>query len=481
MSSRAGRFRALIAVCGAAAWLAATAGSAAVAAGTRGTNLRLVTRCAKLLMGEPMPGARAVSGPAAPQVAAELSIFRATRTSADTLPATSDLDQTLAGAQATTYDPSASVRLNLGRTHEGPVYAIPATLAAPPLPARCAHPRSLAGLRVAFALRAEETGTGPGVCVITTHHEPAGPPVSALPGKLPLPGTKARTVATAGCESLTVMSSYLGTLGAGLSAAGVPVALLPDGISSITATLADGHQTTAPVAGNLIAGAAMATSTGTTRLGKVTRARLVRLFDAGIPVTVTEYGPDGTPIATFDRPVSLIPEFVRESLLLLRLVDSSSVTAASTDSYVSCSARTHRCVAVVVSSACDTRRHRCDMTRRIMRYRYMTRRPPRGTTGPVVLPTGRIRARLTRYLVHPGKLSLVLNGTPHHRAEVLVSINCFSHRGGGSVSGTSRPPLRVAVPSRTPVVRVGRHRQCGVGVLVVSSQPGRIQARLARG
>lgn len=475
MPSRARRLRALIALCGVAALLVATAGSAALAAGTGSANPRLLERCVKLMTGQATAGEQAVSGPADPQVAAELSIFRATRTTIDTLPTASDLGQALAGAQATTYDPSASVRLNLSHTHAGSVYAVPATLAAPHLPLGCVHLRSLAGLRVAFALRTQETGTGPGVCLVTTHPEPAEPSIPTLPGKRPFPGTKARTLATAGCESLGEMASYLGALGGGLETAGVPVVLVPDGVSSITAAFANGHQVTEPVTGNLVT--ATPEASRTTNLGKVTRARLLRMFDAETPVTITEDDAGGTAVATFTRPAGLVPEIVREPRLLDRLLRSSTVS--SEDSYVACSARTHHCVAVLVSTSCSSRDHRCQMRRQIERYRYVTRRPPRGTAGPV--PTGRIRARVNRYVRHPGRLSLVLSGSPHRRVDVLVEISCFSPRNGGTGSGVSRQPLQVAVPSRTHLVTVGRHRDCGVDALIVSSRPGPIHARLARG
>jgi len=196
-----------------------------------------------------------------------------------------------------------------------------------------------------------------------------------------------------------------------------------------------------------------------------------------LPVTVAENGADGTVLATYTRPPSLIRESVREAVLLERLLGGFST--GSTDDYVSCSARTHRCVAVLVSASCNPRRRRCETSRKIVRYRYVTRRPPSGTTGPV--PTGPIRARLNRWVTDPGKLSLALTGAPHHGVNVLVSVNCFSGRNGGTAFGESRPPLQVAVPSRTHVLTVGRHRACGIGVLVVSSQPGPIHARLVRG
>jgi hypothetical protein len=479
MSSRAGRARALIAVCGVEALLVATifAGSAGAAA-TPPSFGSVFSRCVRLMTGEPRTGARRIPGAAESQIAAQLSIFRATRTSADTLPAASNLGQALAGAQATTYDPSASIRLNLGPTKSGPVYAVPVTLASPRLPARCAQVRALAGVRALFALRTRETGSGPGICLITTHVVPDEGPVSVLPGKRPAIGMRKRhTEAAAGCESLTVMASYLGVLGGGLAGAGVPAVVVPDGVSSVTYAFAGGHQITAPVTGNLAN--VPPTASRTTNLGRPTRAKLLRKLDAEIPATVTEHDAGGTAVATFTRPASLISEIVREVLVLGRVVKSFTVGAVN--SYVSCSARTHRCVAAVVSASCNTQRHSCEMSRRIVRYRYVGRRPPRGTTGHVVVPTGPIRARLDRYVAHPGKLTLVLSGKPRHRVDVVVSVNCVSGRHGETGFSESRQPLQVAVPSRTHLVTVGRHRACGVGVMVVSSGRGPLHARLARG
>jgi hypothetical protein len=121
MSSRAGRARALIAVCGVATLMVATISAvSAGAAATPPSFGSVLSRCVRLMTGEPRTGARRIPGAAESQIAAQLSIFRATRTSADTLPAASNLGQALAGAQATTYDPSSSIRLNLGTTKSGP-------------------------------------------------------------------------------------------------------------------------------------------------------------------------------------------------------------------------------------------------------------------------------------------------------------------------------------------------------------------------
>lgn len=476
MSSRAGRLRALTALCGIAALLAGAV--VAVSAAGAATHSRALIRCARLMAGGGKASAHRLPGSANPQVTGELSIFRAARTSSDTLPAASNLGQALGSAEARTYDPSASVRLHIDGTQGGFVYAVPATLSPPRVPAHCAHLSGLAGVRAVLALRTLETGSGPGICLIGIHAFSAQNPAPPLPGKPPLRGTgTSQTLATAGCESLAVMQSYLGMFGGALLGAGFPAVLVPDGVSSVTYALADGRQATAAVTGNLLTMPVKATADS--HLGKASKRKLLRVLDAQEPVTVTQNGADGTTVATYERPPSLIPELVRQFLAIRRLLVIS--TTSSEDSYVSCSARTHRCVAVVVSSTCNVRRHRCTMRRSIKRYRYVTRRPPRGTTGHLVVPTGPVRARVDRYVRHPGRLSLVLSGTPHRRVDVLLEISCFSSRNGGTESSGSGRPLEVAVPSRTHVVTVRRHRGCAVNALIVSSGRGPIHARLVRG
>lgn len=470
MWSRAIRVRALVAGFVAVLVVAVTSVSAAGAAGSGAAHTRLLARCARAISGEASGGARAVPGSADPQVAAELSIFRAARTSRDALPAASNLGHALGGAEAATYDPSGAVRLHLGGARAAPLYAVPATLAAPSLPARCAHLPGLAGVRGLLAIRTLETGTGPGVCVVAV--TPATP-VSVLPGK----SKKAPSgQASAGCESLTVMSSYLGAFGAGLTAGvGTSAVLLPDGISSVTYTLAGGRQATAPVTGNL--SSVPSAILGSPRLGEVTRAKLRRLFEARLPVTITESNADGTAVATLTRPADLIGALVREALLLKRLFTAG--TTSEEGAYASCSARTHRCVAAVVTTTCDAH-HQCTIRRRLDRYRYTGRRPPRGTIARADVPTAPIRARLNRYVTHPGKLSLELTGAPHHRVDVLHSVNCFTRHGEGS-SGMGGSPLRVAIPSRTSIATVRPHRACDVNVLVTSAGRGPVHARLVRG
>jgi hypothetical protein len=405
---RAGRVRVLITMCGLTAFVVAAAAVSAAGASTGSSpNRGLLARCARLLGGGATTGAQVVPGSADPQVAAEFSIFRAPRTASDALPVAGIVGEALRGAEATTYDPSASIRLSLPDRTTGPVYAVPATLAAPTIPAGCAQLPALAGLRAALALRSQETGTGAGICLLTTQVVPIERPVSTLPGKRRT-GSKGatRTFVTAGCESLTVIASYLGMFGGGLPYAGSTVVLLPDGVSSVTYALASGRQITAPVTGNLLA--APAALTNSPSIKATTRAKLHQTLAAITPATVTEQSADGAPLGRFTRPPSLIDQLVQEVFLLKRLLTAGTSTSSSEDSYVSCSARTHRCLAVVVTTTCNWRHHRCKTSRRIDRYRYVGRRPPRGTTGRVVVPAGPIRARLNRYVVHPGKLSLVL-------------------------------------------------------------------------
>jgi len=473
MPARAVRIRVVIA---AAAITAALVAAATVAsAASNPAHHRLIARCVRIITGQANRNASAAPGSANPQVAGELSIFRVARTARDSLPAADGLGHALAAAQATSYDPSASVRLDLGLVKGGPVWAVPASLAAPVLPSRCAQLHGLAALRAAFALRAQAIGSGPGVCLVGVQVIPAVPPVSILPGKRRATHGRSHTVATANCESLAVMASYLGASGAGLTG-GPSIALVPDGVSSVTYTFSGGRQLNARVNGNLVT--LPASGSSTLHLRTATRAKLLRVVAADTPATVTETDTSGATVATYTRPPSLVPEIANELLLLRRLVET--VISGSQQVYAACSARTHRCVAAVVSTSCNARHHRCTMHRALHRYRYVGRRPPRGTTGGVVVPSGRIAARVSRYVARPGRVSLVLGGAPEHRADVVVATTCYSGH-GATGSTADRRPLQVAVPSRTRIATVPRHRACAVNVLVTSSQRGPIHARLVRG
>ena len=118
-------------------------------------------------------------------------------------------------------------------------------LRCPPAAAAC---RSFAGVGAYLAVRTQETGTGPGVCLISTQLEASAPSGVALPGAAAPKPTKTLTVAQTVCQSETVLSGYVGALGDSLPGSGARLVLVPDGVSAITYTLANGHLFTVPVA-----------------------------------------------------------------------------------------------------------------------------------------------------------------------------------------------------------------------------------------
>ncbi len=281
------------------------------------------------------------------------------------------------------------------------------------------------------------------------------------------------------CKSEAVLSGYVGALGGLLVGSRTQRVLIPDGASAVTYTLSDGHQFTVGVARNLAAPpAALSIQTSPQRL---TAAELRQQLAAHLPTTVTETGAGVYPPVTLTRPVSLIPDIVGSLSFLRHLLLSSSVRSSSSSSTgASCSARTHRCVAVTVTTTCDAREH-CHMSRTIHRYRYVGAKPPPGTTGPDNQATAPIVARTNRVFTRPRKLTLVLSGTPQRHVVVLLSVNCFSRN---SAAGSGGPPLQVAIPSRTPIALPGpgrAFRTCDVGVLVTSTQRSRVHVTVARG
>jgi hypothetical protein len=137
-------------------------------------------------------------------------------------------------------------------------------------------------------------------------------------------------------------------------------------------------------------------------------------------------------------------------------------------------------VAVIVTTTCDSH-ERCRTSRTIHRYRYVTAKPPSGTTGPNTQPTAPIVGRVNQFITRPTKLTLVLSGAPHHQVVVLLSVSCFSRNSEAAAGG---PPLQVAVPSRTPIALPGLGRMfhgCDVGALVISNQHGPVHVTVARG
>ena len=481
MTSRIVRVLSLMAGAGAVACVLVAISATASPAGAtpRGSaNSGQLVRCAKTVLGLGRPPATPVVASADPQLIARLAIFRRTRSRADALAAVSGLRAALAATHARTYDPSAAVRLTHGHGGDA-VYAVPATMSAPTAPADCAGLPQLAGAGALVALQTDESGSGPGACLISTQLQARTPSSLTLPG-MRSPRPKMTVVATAtACKSATVLFGYLGALGDPLGPK-TRLALIPDGVNAITYALANGHQITVPVPGNLVRiPAAVVSFPPTPRLQT---AQLGQALAAHLPTTVTEQGAGINPPLTLTRPVSYIPDAVGAYSFLRRLLRrSSGVSGASstgTES-VSCSARTHACVAVSVTTNCDSYEH-CRTSRTIVRYRYVGARPPRGTTGPQTLPTAPIVARTNRDIVRPRRLTLVLTGAPQ-RVVVVLSVSCFSRNGGAGGGG---PVLTLAVPSRTPVALPGparSFRACNVSALVTSSRRSPVHVTVARG
>jgi len=257
--------------------------------------------------------------------------------------------------------------------------------------------------------------------------------------------------------------------------------VIPDGVAAITYALADGRQFTVPVAGNLATPPAELSIRPAAH--PVTGTELGQQLAAHLPTTVTESSTGAGQSVTLARPVSLIPDAVGSFSFLRRLLSSGSGLSSSSSissTGASCSARTHRCVAVTVTTTCDSH-ERCQTTRTINRYRYVGAKPPPGTTGPDTQPTGPIVARVNRFIPRPRKLTLVLSGARHRQVVVLLSVSCFSR---SSAAGSVGPPLQLAVPSRTPIALPGPARTfhaCDVGALVISGRRGLVHVTVTRG
>ncbi len=430
------------------------------------------TRCARNLLGFSRKPVRRGRDSAGPQLAARFALFRGTRSAADVLPVAVGLRRDLTAAGAVSYDPSNAVRV----AHTGAnaaVYVVPATIAPVEVSRVCRAALGAAGVASYQALRSLTTGSGPGVCLVSTRVSAAFEPGGPLPG-----APKPVGVVGLSCQSESVLSGYVGSLGEPTgSNSGRRLALIPDGVNGIAYALADGRSFTVPVAGNLAVVPPQLSRQSSTR--HATAAAFAQLLAARLPTTVTEAGTGGLPVV-LTRPPALIPETVK-SLLFLTHLGGAKVSfggSSSGETGASCSVRTHRCVAVTVTTSC-TSNDRCRTSRTIHRYRYVGTRPPRGTTGPDTQPTGPIVGRANRFVRRPGKLTLVLSGAAHRHVEVLLSVTCFSKRSTSSGGG---PPLSAAVPSRTPIALPGHAPQgCDVGALVISHQRGPVRVTVARG
>jgi hypothetical protein len=454
--------------------------SSAGAVARRSGDRPLLTRCVKAVLGIAGGSAAPVAGNADPTLVSSFAVFRRVRSVVDTLPAATHLREELAAAGARTYDPSATVLLRRTGPHAA-VYGIPATISLPDLPAGCDSLPQFAGVGSYLATQADENGSGTGACLISTQLLASQPSEPSLPGEASTKPTQTLTVTGAACKSQGVLSGYAGALGDERLGSTPKLALIPDGVTEITYTLADGRELTAPVAGNLVIPPAALSIPPTAH--PVTAPELGQQLAAHLPATVTETGAGAYPIATLTRPDSLITDAVGSFSFLRSLLTPSSITSSSSSTSgtgASCSARTHRCLAVTVTTTC-TSNERCQTTRTIHHYRYVTAKPPAGTTGPDTQPTAPIIGRVNRFITRPTRLTLVLSGSPHHQVVVLLSVSCFSRNSAATAGG---PPLHVAVPSSTPIALPGSARSfraCDVGALVTSSQHGTVQATVRRG
>ena len=293
-----------------------------------------------------------------------------------------------------------------------------------------------AGAAAFLARETQQTGTGPGVCIIwtqTTESQPAG---LLLPGrKAPAPTRTVIPQATA-CLSDAAQMGYLGAIGNPGTPAGSRLALVPDGVSTVAYTLANQDVISVPVHSNIaIAPAVLTPFESATDVSRYRAALLSHL-----PTTVTESGPAQTLVRTLARPTTLIPDAIAQLRFLQHQLGTGGGSGSSGGTSVlgvSCSARTHRCVAVTMITAC-VKSDPCQMTRMIHRYRYVGAKPPRGTTGrqPIDL-TAPIVAHTNRRIVSPGKLELVLSGTPHRSVTVVQSTIVFSR---GELDQRERQP-----------------------------------------
>jgi hypothetical protein len=314
--------------------------------------------------------------------------------------------------------------------------------------------------------------------VIWTQTEERQPTAVQLPGQRPHPPTKTLVIEQTNCLSNGALVGYLGAIGNPDTPSGPRWALIPDGVSTVTYTLANHDVFSVPVRGNLATAPSELTAPSNANLSRYRAA-----LSSHLPTTVTESGPAQTVVRTLARPSSLISDVIAELRFLERQLATGGESGSSSGSSLlgaTCSARTHRCVAATLNTTCDESQP-CQMTRTIHRYRYVGAKPPPGTTGPQLIdPTAPIVARTNRRIVSPGKLELVLSGTPHRSVIVVQSSACFSR--SSAVSGDDGP-LRATVPSRSPIFLGGDRRGflvCDVSALVFARERGRVHVTVSR-
>jgi hypothetical protein len=459
---------------------ARTTSPSATVSGGGGAPLSL-SQCVRDAFGVARGPATALAGSMPSEVSARFGVFRGSRAAARSARALGGLRQELAHAGARSFDPSRVVvlfRAGGGRT----VYGVPAMIAGPTLPAGCRGAVARTpGLKALLAMEATQTGSGPGVCMVTTQVESTVPTGPYLPGAAPPRRVRSVAVTAAVCHSAAVLSSYTGAFGYSLGLPGGQIALFHDGIASVTYAFGNGRHVTVAVARNI---AQLSSSLfPASQLQSATVTAQLRALASATPAVVTERGADGSTIETIPRPPQYFTglaqslAFLRRGLKATRTVSASGAGGGSESTVASCSARSRRCIAVVISTTCDSAL-RCRISRTVARYRYVGSRPPAGTTGAIALPTAPIVARAGRLLAPPRTPTLVLSGAPQVRVRALVSATC-----SGATSGVSAPAqtLELPVPSRTAIpLPAGSKsmRACGVAVLILSTRRSAVHAAL---
>lgn len=448
------------------------------------TTRQALDRCLRGAFGLESGAAEAVAGSTSPLISSQFAIFRASSSPSSELPALGGLRQDLAHAGARTYDPSRLVmlfRAGAGRT----VYAVPATITGPSLLKGCdAALARLPGAEAFIGLQAMQTGSGPGVCLLSAQVESSFRSGPRLPGAAAPRPTKSVEVTAAMCKSAAVLSSYTGAAGYSIGLPGGQIALLRDGITEVRYAFSDGRRVTVDVARNIAR--LPASLFLQSQLRNAALAGQLRALAKVAPTVVIEASTDGATIARLPRPSQLFTDlagsltFLKRSLTVTHTTTTTGANAGSYATTASCSARSHACIAVTVSTKCDSRLH-CRISRIIEHYRYVGSRPPAGTTGQSTLPTAPIVARASRLLTPPRAVELVLSGAPQRQVRVLVSATC-----SGAASGVSGPgqTLEVSVPSRTqielPTAAKSMHA-CDVAALITSAQHSTIHAALTTG
>jgi hypothetical protein len=232
--------------------------------------------------------ATVVSGAAAPSVTAEFSVLNRAPTSTDAVPV-SGLGGELQPYPVASVDLSASRLLRVIKDQDGPyyVYLVPVTLRDVSVPAACGHFTALAGIDSLLALLKEEVGSGPGVCAVETTGDTPDGGLTVNTGQI--------------CSSTSVLEQYGGQLGTQFADGDQYDSVIPDGVSSLRATYANGTTKTFPVLDNF------AQSPSPAYLpDPFSKSLATKELNRALATSVEELGLAGQTVRTLRRPPDLI-------------------------------------------------------------------------------------------------------------------------------------------------------------------------------